>query len=111
MENVDITNFNSRTNCKRFAQTDDKQSNTLFSEEEMCKKCSTPWYDMNYSLSISPIKTPQRKARKIHKQIEEKSKRKSHLAKKLSKKVNNAMVRHFFCNSNGISKIHTIHCI
>lgn len=74
------------------AHVDEKHSNTLFSEEEMCRKCSTPWFDANYSLSIAPIKTTKRKAKKIHKQIEEKSKRKGHLAKKLSKTVNNTVV-------------------
>lgn len=83
---------NFRTKCRRLAQSDDKNSKTLFSEEEMCRKCSTPWFDANYSLSIAPIKTTKRKARKIHKQIENKSKRKNHLAKKLSKRVNNTVV-------------------
>lgn len=74
-------------------QTDDNpKGDNLFSEEEMCKKCSTPWFDANFSLSIAPIKTTKRKAQKIHKQIEKKSNRKKDLAKKLSKKVNNTVV-------------------
>lgn len=85
--------YSHRTKCKQLSQTDDDTNgNSLFGEDEMCKKCSTPWFDANFSLSIAPIKTTKRKAQKIHKQIEKKSNRKSNLAKKLSKKVNNTVV-------------------
>ncbi|XP_055299579.1 uncharacterized protein LOC129567065 [Sitodiplosis mosellana] len=77
------------TKCKKLAQSDLAQTKTLLSDEEMCRKCSTPWADAGYSISIAPIKVTQRKARKLHKQIEDKSKRKNHLAKKFSKRVNN----------------------
>lgn len=86
-----------RTKCKKLAQSDQR---TLFSDEEMCRKCSTPWIDLNYSLSIAPIKTTKRKAQKIQKQIDNKSNRKSHLAKKLSKKINNTVVRYCRAISN-----------
>lgn len=73
-------------------QSDVNQAKTFLSDEEMCRKCSTPWCDTGYSLSIAPIKMTKRKAHKVHKQIEEKSNRKSHLARKLSKRVNNIVV-------------------
>lgn len=102
-----------RTKCKRLTQTDDDTNgNNLFGEEEMCKKCSTPWFDANFSLSIAPIKTTKRQAQKIHKQIEKKSNRKSNLAKKLSKKVNNTVVRlkleHFIFKKKNIFHFHFI---
>lgn len=85
------TLFFNRTKCKKLSQ-DHNQSKSFLSDEEMCRKCSTPWSDTNYSLSIAAIKTTKRKSRKIHKQIDDKSKRKNHLAKKLSKKANNVVV-------------------
>lgn len=83
----------SRTKCKRLSETSNNiNQNNLFSEEEMCKKCSTPWFDANFSLSIAPIKATKRRAQKIHKQIEKKTSRKGESAKKLSTKVNNTVV-------------------
>lgn len=84
-----------RTKCKRLTERSDSTNrNKFFGDEEMCKKCSTPWFDANFSLSIAPIKTTKRKAQKIHQQIDKivKSSRKTNLAKKLSKKTNNMVV-------------------
>lgn len=68
------------------------RSKTVLSDEEMCRKCSTPWCDSNYSLSIAPIKLTKRKTAKIHKQIDDQAKRKGNLARKLAKRANNLVV-------------------
>lgn len=85
-----------RTKCKKLTQSDAIQTNTILNDEEMCRKCSTPWADASYSMSIAPIKVTQRKARKFREQIEDKSKRKKYLARKLSKRMNNIVVRTFY---------------
>ncbi|XP_031617516.1 uncharacterized protein LOC116337244 [Contarinia nasturtii] len=77
------------TKCKKLVHSNPNQSKTQLNEEEMCRKCSSPWWDTNYSLSIAPVKVTKRKAQKLQKQIDDKSKRKGPLAKKLSKKLNN----------------------
>lgn len=71
---------------------DNPQQKSLFSNEENCRRCSTPWCDTNYSIAIAPKKLTKRKANKVRKLIEDKSGRKSIKAKMLMKKANNVAV-------------------
>lgn len=64
-----------------------------FSDEELCRKCSTPWTDTRYSMGIKPIKKSKRESQKIRSKIDDKSDlKKQKYAKKSAKNVNNLMV-------------------
>ena len=60
----------------------------------MCSRCSSPWFDTNFSITVNPIQMAKKKAQKILKRIEDKSHpTRQRIAKKSIRKVNNSVVR------------------
>lgn len=64
-----------------------------FNDEEICRKCSTPWNDAKYSLKIDCVASSKKKSSKILRLIDDKGQGTKHrYAKKSAKKVNNVVV-------------------
>lgn len=78
----------------------------LFSDEEVCRKCTTPWSDTNYSIVINPIQMTKRRAAKVKRTVE--NKQQKGLTKRVSKASNNIIVsnRKFTNRESGLDLIH-----
>lgn len=81
-------------NRSRSRQIDsrNKQPNPAFSNEEMCIKCSTPWRQANFSVSVGPVEQSKKRSQKIHRLIELRNTAKQFYLKRQIKSCNNSVV-------------------
>lgn len=62
---------------------------TIFNDEEVCRKCTTPWSDINYSMNIQPVKMKKcRAAKMLQTQANQQQ-----MVKRMSRDANNVMVK------------------
>lgn len=82
-----------RTKSRKIDSTYFRQhSDSVFSNEEMCIKCSTPWSSSEFSVSIGTVRQTKKQSQKIQNGIDDKSKSKQYYMKKQIKSCNNNVV-------------------
>lgn len=53
------------TTCRKLLKSEDKLSQLQFNEKVMCSKCSSCWYDGNFTVKTKPKKFQGSKGRKL----------------------------------------------
>lgn len=83
-----------RTKSRKIS-SEQNRKNPIFSNEEMCSKCSTPWRSSNFKMSVDSVKLSKKQSKKTHQRLEDKTKQKQRYLKNQIKSSNNNVVSRY----------------